>query len=640
MADFNVNFSLDDQTLVLHDTSVARAEEAADRAETAAATLTVDSAMSSSSTNPVQNKVINGEITNLKQDIIDIASGDITWMLKTGAFWTATGTKSTSSSGQCTDPIYVPSGWHLIVSAGIGTSGASITEVTSEDTYVSTVVVGASINYDVCPSEDKYYSVSYVPNTVSFVPTKILLLKDYLSIDRGKSYTFMQSPCRNAIVRSTGVIDTSSGAFVADFAVKAGEIVKAYVKISSSAYAIYFMYDDGTTDGVLGSSSSTYKNYSATAKNDGRAYITTLKETSSLSGSVEVVPYSDSMSAKIFKRVCCCGDSYTSGYTVDEDENIYRINEQFAWPHYVETQTGNEWINCGASGTSAKTWLTNVRGLQKAKAYGKVQAYVIGLMINDSSDTERHVDVGTASDIGTSADTYYAYYSQIIRELASISPDAHIFALTCPREAGESTRFHPYNVAVRTICDTYKNIYNVHLLDLYAYRSYYNAEVFTSDAWYSHYTAVGYEYMAETFIKILSLYIDINQDIFKYVALIPYDSLPELEEVETVVSLYSPTAISAYSGTYLSNEGYYAQIDSKVYFYASIKALKAISSGINNVLPNLPVPASSDVLFYEYDVFGNRTENYISYSSGNGWRHNGEMAIGDLVTICGVYAVT
>ena len=39
MADFNVNFILDEQTLILHDTSVARAEEAADRAETAAVTI-------------------------------------------------------------------------------------------------------------------------------------------------------------------------------------------------------------------------------------------------------------------------------------------------------------------------------------------------------------------------------------------------------------------------------------------------------------------------------------------------------------------------------------------------------------------------------------------------------------------------
>ena len=42
------------------------AEAAAARAEQAAASLTVDSALSDSSTNPVQNKVITGEITNVK----------------------------------------------------------------------------------------------------------------------------------------------------------------------------------------------------------------------------------------------------------------------------------------------------------------------------------------------------------------------------------------------------------------------------------------------------------------------------------------------------------------------------------------------------------------------------------------------
>ena len=58
MADFNVEFAIDDKTFNLHESTVI-----------------VDDELSSSSTNPVQNKVIDGEITNLKLEIEQIGSG-------------------------------------------------------------------------------------------------------------------------------------------------------------------------------------------------------------------------------------------------------------------------------------------------------------------------------------------------------------------------------------------------------------------------------------------------------------------------------------------------------------------------------------------------------------------------------------
>ncbi len=52
--------------------SASDAENAAERAEAAAATLTVDDALSDTSTNPVQNKVITGEVAQVKSQITDI----------------------------------------------------------------------------------------------------------------------------------------------------------------------------------------------------------------------------------------------------------------------------------------------------------------------------------------------------------------------------------------------------------------------------------------------------------------------------------------------------------------------------------------------------------------------------------------
>jgi len=223
---------------------------------------------------------------------------------------------------------------------------------------------------------------------------------------------------------------------------------------------------------------------------------------------------------KIFKRVCCCGDSYTSGH-MSVNGLAAITKEDFAWPHYMATLTGNEWINCGVSGANVLTWQTKDRGLPKAKASGKVQAYVIGLMLNDTaSGTDRYVPIGSASDIGTSAQTYYGGMSAIVRQLNAISPDAKIFIQTCPR--GES-KFAPYNKAVRDIVASYKSTYPVHCLDLAEYADLYETKTVRDDEIGGHFTAIGYEQFSEILAVIMSDYINTHISEFQNVAFIEYD---------------------------------------------------------------------------------------------------------------------
>lgn len=228
-----------------------------------------------------------------------------------------------------------------------------------------------------------------------------------------------------------------------------------------------------------------------------------------------------SESIRIFKKVVCVGDSYTAGYIVDDQGVAHENNPEFSIPHYLSILTGNNWLNCGVSGASSKTWLTNTNGLAKAQTLGDTQAYLVGLMINDSSNRSVHVDVGTISDIGTENDTYYAYYSKIIRELNTISPNAKIFIETCPKN--DDTRYSAYNQAVRDIYNAYKNTYPVHLIDLKEnYNLFYNS-LLVQDEIEGHYTAIGYEKIAEILIKIISNYIDNNITDFQNVAFIDYN---------------------------------------------------------------------------------------------------------------------
>lgn len=226
---------------------------------------------------------------------------------------------------------------------------------------------------------------------------------------------------------------------------------------------------------------------------------------------------------KIFRRVCCCGDSYTSANITKPDGTVVETNEEFAFPHFLTTSTGNEWINCGQSGANVLTWQTAERGLAKARSEGKVQAYVIGLMLNDSqSGTNRYVSVGVPTDIGTDAQTFYGGMSSIIRSLNAISPEAKIFVLTTPRT---DAAIAPYNQAVVDIVAAYKKVYPIHCLDLRNYMHLYNTSVLENDRLNGHYTAVGYEIFAENLAFIMSEYIANNVASFQNVPFIEYDTV-------------------------------------------------------------------------------------------------------------------
>ena len=113
--------------------------------------------------------------------------------------------------------------------------------------------------------------------------------------------------------------------------------------------------------------------------------------------------YNDS-TCNIFRKVVCCGDSYTAGFIADGKGEPHKINEDYAWPHYMSLLTGNEYVNCGCSGCNVITWQKHSRALPAAKKAGKAQAYIIGLMINDCGN-KMHVDLGTEKDIGTDKET-------------------------------------------------------------------------------------------------------------------------------------------------------------------------------------------------------------------------------------------
>lgn len=239
---------------------------------------------------------------------------------------------------------------------------------------------------------------------------------------------------------------------------------------------------------------------------------------------VEQLTANNLNTCNIFRKVIACGDSYTAGYIVSKTGEIHNVNEEYAWPHYMETITGNTWVNCGHSGANAYTWQTAERGLPKARAAGKAQAYILGLMINDSSSySNRNLTLGTITDIGTNNMTFYAQYTKVIKELFNISPNAKVFIETCPKVEGD--RYVGYNQAVHDIYDALKSNYpNLHLLDLFKYYNMYTNTSLANDSLAGHYTAIGYQQFAQILSVILSSYINEHISEFQDVAFIEYDN--------------------------------------------------------------------------------------------------------------------
>lgn len=247
-----------------------------------------------------------------------------------------------------------------------------------------------------------------------------------------------------------------------------------------------------------------------------------------LDGNIQAAITVNPLAAKIFKRVGCIGDSYTEGYIKYGSGDAQHL-PAYAWPHYMESLTGNVWTNFGVSGSSSKSWMQGgtYSKLSAVQAAGnKCQAYVIGLMLNDSTTSSpNYVAVGTSADIGTDADSYYAYYYKLIAAVHAVNANAPIFCNTCPQTA---SRLTPYNQAVRDIVAYCKqHSMPVYLCDLagerYFTRQYYANPIFTTDSLNSHYSTIGYEMMAECYLRVLSDVVVENVTDFQDVHLIDFD---------------------------------------------------------------------------------------------------------------------
>lgn len=224
---------------------------------------------------------------------------------------------------------------------------------------------------------------------------------------------------------------------------------------------------------------------------------------------------------RIFRKFGCIGDSLSSGAFEYKEDGTNKIDfiYDFSWPQYLARICDNSAINFSTGGLTTRTWLESEYCTQMMSGGDNLcDCYIIALGVNDLKTDDRHVDVGTVSDIDLSdyaqnVDTYCGNLGGIIQRIKSVQPRAKIFVLTNPgRTQAERAAAVPYNTAIFAVCELFTDCYVADLYSLGLFDPRYMLA--------SHYGSNGYLKATWDISSLISAIIEDNPAEFKEVAFI------------------------------------------------------------------------------------------------------------------------
>ena len=125
----------------------------------------------------------------------------------------------------------------------------------------------------------------------------------------------------------------------------------------------------------------------------------------------------------IFEKFAVIGDSFASGEIVVTPNQRVDYYWQ-SWGQILARKNGNACLNLSEGGLSTRTWLTSNKGLALLNSSEAQGLYILALGINDNSLGSSYI--GSVSDIGTDADTFYGNYGKIINAIKSKSAKSKI----------------------------------------------------------------------------------------------------------------------------------------------------------------------------------------------------------------------
>jgi hypothetical protein len=207
------------------------------------------------------------------------------------------------------------------------------------------------------------------------------------------------------------------------------------------------------------------------------------------------------------------GDSLTVGYTSKKDGTIIRKDYSHSWPHYIESMFGCKAYWSAHSGITSKAWINGVNGseqIPEGKQYlislGAKSLYFIALITNDSGV----LTLGEPADIGTTADTFYRYYAEIISIIKETSPNAIIVCTGSPL-GNSSTNMTNFENAIKYIVNQNSNTY-------YLDARTEIAKIPSGLKYASHWATPGYAMLANAYANLMDNLVATNPSAFVNIA--------------------------------------------------------------------------------------------------------------------------
>ena len=215
----------------------------------------------------------------------------------------------------------------------------------------------------------------------------------------------------------------------------------------------------------------------------------------------------------IFRKFCVIGDSLSVGVTNYPDGTLTDRALAYSWGQFIARKYGSVCVNCGFSGATAESWLTNPLGLTELnKPSSKSQAYIIALGAN-----EQLANIGSPETINDTT-TFYGAYKAIYDAIRSNNANAIVFMTTLGTEWGY---YEECNTAIEWLVNNVGDS-NTFLLDLFNdYYDYFHTDPITTTN-RQHYYPNGYKLISEVINHALDSIILDNQDTFAYVSKIDY----------------------------------------------------------------------------------------------------------------------
>ena len=213
----------------------------------------------------------------------------------------------------------------------------------------------------------------------------------------------------------------------------------------------------------------------------------------------------------MFDNVGALGDSFTSGAVLKEDGETWVGMRNQSYVATMCKRAGTNWTNYGVGGTSTRTYI-NQGYLQAVLNDDPQNMYFICFGLNDVSKIGPSY-LGTISDINDNdytqnADTFYGNYGRIIQSLEEHAPKSKLTLIIFPKRGSQYTDFIE---AIKNIANHFSIPYIDPFDDDYFISDLYN-NTFSS----GHPTAVSYVGMGIAYERLFSKCVENNISYFNH----------------------------------------------------------------------------------------------------------------------------